>query len=1205
MTIHVLHAGNGYTYLTRSVAAHDARLGRSESLADYYVAKGQPPGRWAGSGAAGLHVSGVVTEEQMRNLFGEGRHPDADGIAAALSAAGASVEEALQATRLGRRFPQYRHRVAVPRLVAEAYAAAEQRIGRTLSDSERLSVRQHALAAEFLRVHGRPPLDPVELDRMVTAEAADRREAVAGYDLVFTPVKSVAVLWGIGSEATRRAVFEAHRAAVADAVSWLEANASFTRSGDRGQAQIDTAGVIAAQFDHWDSRAGDPDLHTHVAVSNKVQGTDGTWRSLDGRALFAAAVSLSERYNTRIEDELGQRLGVTFTERTTGTGDTGRRPVREVDGVPTELIHTFSKRRQGIEQVYQELLRDYRDRHHRDPDKQTRVRLYQQATLAERPAKTEGRSLRDLVTSWKVEANTTLGVTDAAQLVEAATLHRGNAPSSAEVESVAATVVLVLETARATWTEHHVRAEAHRQLRPFAATDRDALVEATVSAACRPDRVLRIETPRTVREPAELCRASGESVFVEHASARYTTLALLDAEERIIAAARQATRHRVSAQDFAATLDSAERSGRHLNAEQQQLARAFVCSDHALLLGLAPAGSGKTTTMRVVVDAWTASGRPVVALAPSAVAAEVLRTELGAEADTLAKFDHDRPHLAPGTLLLVDEAGMAGTMILDRLVARARAAGAVLRLLGDDQQLAAVEAGGVIRHLASEVGAVRMFQVVRFADPAEGRATLQVRDGDPAAVDFYTDNRRIVAATSETAPDAAYTGWLADARAGRDTLLLAPSSREVAGLNGRARADLVAEGRVDVDGVRLRDGNAAGVGDRVCTRRNNRRLGVHKGRDWVKNGDPWTVEAVHDDGALTVVHRGHGGRVTLPPEYVAGQVELDYARTIRRAQGATVDRAHLLVDPGMAREDLYVGLSRARHGTTLYVAIATDPGPGHPPEVAGTARDVLAGIIGRSGAQPSATEAVRDAVAAIGDLRRMAVEYEHALGTCVGDHYRVVAERVLPGVTTDRSWPSVAGRLHFGEAVGQDPEALLRKAAALGGLTDARSEAQVLVFRLDLLLTRAEHHANPAVAVPSWLAAGPPRNMTPPWDGYLPARYAEMDRRIGSLADQALADRPPWLAGLGADGSPGQAVALRQTVAYRAVYGIHGDDPLGPEPDQPGRQRQAWRAASGAIAAARTAAPSNADRLLATLAHRRPDLDDPPCSARTSPTRHL
>ena len=509
--------------------------------------------------------------------------------------------------------------------------------------------------------------------------------------------------------------------------------------------------------------------------------------------------------------------------------------------------------------------------------------------------------------------------------------------------------------------------------------------------------------------------------------------------------------------------------------------------------------------MRAVVQAWRAAGRPVVALAPSAVAADVLRTELGTDADTLAKFDHDQPVITPGTLILVDEAGMAGTLMLDRLIRRAHQAGAVVRLLGDDQQLAAVEAGGVIRHLAAEVGAVRMAQVVRFTNPDEAAATLQVRDGDPAAIDFYLNHQRVTPATAETAPDAAYTAWLADVRAGRDALLLASTGTAVTDLNGRARADLIAAGLVDVDGIPLRDGTAAGVGDRVTTRRNDRRLAVCRGRDWVKNGDPWLVQTVHDDGALTVTHRSHGGRVTLPADYVAAHVQLDYARTIHRAQGATVEVAHLLVDPAMAREDLYVGLSRARNGTHLYVAIATDPGEAHPPEVAGSTRQVLTSILDRTGVEPTATETVRTAVAGIGDLRRMASEYEYATGTHVGDQYRTVAEQHLPGVTADPAWPYVAHRLHQGEAHGIDPDRFLTAADRFGGYADARSTAQVLVFRLDKLLTKITREQDgPPPVVPAWLAPAPPTELGGPV-GHLPARPVHRD----GPADQHPRHRSP------------------------------------------------------------------------------------------------
>ena len=123
MTIHVLHAGDGYLYLVRSVAAHDGRLGSNESLAAYYTASGQPPGRWAGTAAGALRVSGVVTEEQMRSLFGEGLHPNAASIQAELSAGGMSEAAARQATRLGRRFPQFGPRPDVKALARRAAAS--------------------------------------------------------------------------------------------------------------------------------------------------------------------------------------------------------------------------------------------------------------------------------------------------------------------------------------------------------------------------------------------------------------------------------------------------------------------------------------------------------------------------------------------------------------------------------------------------------------------------------------------------------------------------------------------------------------------------------------------------------------------------------------------------------------------------------------------------------------------------------------------------------------------------------------------------------------------------------------------------------------------------------------------------------------------------------------------------------------------------
>ena len=360
MTLHKLHAGDGYTYLTRQVAAGDEGRSPGQQLADYYTASGNPPGRWVGAGAADLVVMGQVREDQMRALFGRGLHPDAEQIVALELANGATPADAERAAKLGRAFPQYTP--LPPR-------------------DERVAAR----LAEFEAENGHPPT-PVVRSKIEAQEARRERRAVAGYDLVFTPVKSASLLWALGSAHTRQAVEDAHHEAVANTLAWLETETAFARTGDRGEAQIETRGFVAAAFDHRDSRAGDPDLHTHLAVSNKVRARedypDGSprWLSLDARVLHAAAVAASERYNTRFEEALARHLPVAFADRDdTIRGD--KRAVREIVGVPDVLIRRFSKRRAAIEDRYRALASEYRHAHRHEPPRDVQLKLAQQATL--------------------------------------------------------------------------------------------------------------------------------------------------------------------------------------------------------------------------------------------------------------------------------------------------------------------------------------------------------------------------------------------------------------------------------------------------------------------------------------------------------------------------------------------------------------------------------------------------------------------------------------------------------------------------------------------------------------------------------------------------------------------------------------------------------------------------------------------------------
>ena len=171
----------------------------------------------------------------------------------------------------------------------------------------RAGIRNDIAREHFVERFSRTP-SPLELSSEVARLSRDPGTACAGFDVTFTPVKSVSALWAVASTELAARIEEAHNAAVADALRFLEQRALFTRRGHGGVRQVDATGLVAATFVHRDSRAGDPNLHTHVAVANKVQTLDGKWLAIDGRLIFKAKVSISETYNTQLEAHLA-RLG--------------------------------------------------------------------------------------------------------------------------------------------------------------------------------------------------------------------------------------------------------------------------------------------------------------------------------------------------------------------------------------------------------------------------------------------------------------------------------------------------------------------------------------------------------------------------------------------------------------------------------------------------------------------------------------------------------------------------------------------------------------------------------------------------------------------------------------------------------------------------------------------------------------------------------
>jgi conjugative relaxase-like TrwC/TraI family protein len=349
MSIHKLPAGSGYDYLTRQVAALDATHKGHVGLASYYTERGETPGVWVGSGMAGIDglVAGdPVTVEQMRSLFGEGRHP----LAGQLEGLG-GLPSLLPPPSLDLPFTSGASEgTPFQRAVAARFAAFNQAAGTPAGSAipagERAHIRSE-IAREFFRAdHGRDPADARELSGSLARLSRPSSTAVAGYDLTFSPLKSVSTLWAVADPKTSALIEQAHQAAVADALRFIEEHALFTREGKGGVRQVDVRGLVAAAFTHRDSRAGDPDLHTHVAVANKVQTLAGKWLSIDGRVLFKAKVTASETYNTALEHHLTDRLGVRFAERP--NPDPRKRTVREIAGVNPALNERWSARRTVI-----------------------------------------------------------------------------------------------------------------------------------------------------------------------------------------------------------------------------------------------------------------------------------------------------------------------------------------------------------------------------------------------------------------------------------------------------------------------------------------------------------------------------------------------------------------------------------------------------------------------------------------------------------------------------------------------------------------------------------------------------------------------------------------------------------------------------------------------------------------------------------------
>ena len=758
---------------------------------------------------------------------------------------------------------------------------------------------------------GRDPVRDVELgfalkDRTLANGKTIR--AVAGFDATVSAPKSLSVLWALTGDV---GFAEAHDVAVQAVLSHLERFGSTTRVRSNGsRLHPDSQGLIVAGFRQTTSRADDPQLHTHLVISSKVQTEDGRWLALDARMLKGYQRALGGLYQSVLRAELTSRYGVAFGEIVKGQA--------EIVGVPAELLALFSKRTAQVDDALAVKVAEFYEREGRDPTDWEKAALTREAAADTRIHKSS-RPVDELRPGWMEDA-ADIGVTPESLLLA---VHEAGRVIEPFADVTVNDIVEVLTAAGSAWHREDVIRVLCDLQRPVTGLDGErwaAMIEQAVDRFI--DQFVDLDPGRGVS--GRVRGSDGRSEWIEPVAKHITSEAILAQEEAILTWA-------LDAQSVDSQPSPTVRS-EGLDVLQRGAAAAVAGQDR-LVVVVGPAGTGKTTMLRAAVTDLGVQGRDVYGVSPTAKAARTLERETGMRCDTVAKLLYewsqpDRPpdnewRLPRATTLIVDEASMLGTPSLHRLTELAGQNGWRLALIGDPRQLQAVGRGGMFAELCNTGRTIELERVHRFVEPWEAHASLLLRQGDPRALDLYEQHGRIRAGTLDEHLDHFAQQWLEHHAAGETTAIMASTNQQVDLINDRIQSVRHDHEQLDPSRpVSIGAGEYAYTGDIVATRRNQRHLITTSG-ERVRNRDLWTVTQTHDNGDLTVTPLAGHGQITLPAEYVLEHVRLGYAATEMGTQSDTVTASLELASQATTCRNLYVAMTRGQKDNTVCVITET------------------------------------------------------------------------------------------------------------------------------------------------------------------------------------------------------------------------------------------------------------------------------------------